>query len=158
VTTLGRVGAILFAALAMLALLLGLAAAAQDRLDRTLAYVAFAASSAFIVGVLMRRDVRRRRAAEALLPPEQRPHRRVPRRPISFPLRESAVTFAVWYAVAIGVDRIVTGTTTTFTLAAVAPFAAFMLTALTVAGRHMAFRITAEEAADADRDASVRTD
>lgn len=147
-TTLGRLAAIAFAALAMLALLLGLAAAAQGRPDRALVFVAFAAGSAFIVGMLMRRDVRRRRAAEALLPPERRPHRRVPRRPISFPLRESAVTFAVWYVVAVGVDRIVTGTTTAFTLAAVAPFAAFMLTALTVAGRHMAFRITAEEASD----------
>jgi len=150
-TTLGRVAAVVFAAVAMLALLLGLAAAALGRPDRLLVYLAVAIGSAVIVGVLMRRDVRRRRAAEALLPPEQRPRRRVPRSPISFPLRESALTFVAWYAAALGVDRVVTGTTTGFTALAVAPFAAFMLTALTVAGRHMAFRLTAEEAADADR-------
>lgn len=147
---LGRVGAVAFSAVAMLALLLGLAAAALGRPDRLVAYLAVAVVCAFAVGWLMRRDVRRRRAAEALLPPERQPARRVPRSPISFPLRETAVAFAVWYAVVLAVDRVVTGTTTFFTLAAVAPFAAFMLTALTVAGRHMAFRMTAEEASGAD--------
>jgi hypothetical protein len=148
--TLARLAAVGFAAVAMFALLLGLAAAGLGRPDRTAVYLIAALVSAVIVGVLMRRDVRRRRSAEALLPPEQRPHRRVPRSPISFPLRETGIGFAIWYAVAVGVDRAVTGTTTVFTLAAVAPFAAFMLTALTVAGRHMAFRLTAEEASETE--------
>ena len=151
--TLARLAAVGFAALSMFALLLGLAAAGLGRPDRSGAYLIVALISAVIVGVLMRRDVRRRRAAEALLPPEQRPHRRVPRSPIAFPLRETLIGFAFWYAVAVGVDRAVTGTTTVFTLAAVAPFAAFMLTALTVAGRHMAFRLTAEEAGEDPKDA-----
>lgn len=149
--TLARLAAVGFAAVAMFALLLGLAAAGLGRPDRTAAYLVVAVISGVIVGVLMRRDVRRRRAAEALLPPEQRPHRRVPRSPIAFPLGETLIGFAFWYVVAVGVDRAVTGTTTVFTLAAVAPFAAFMLTALTLAGRHMAFRITAEEASDGER-------
>jgi len=150
-TTLARLVAVGFAAVAMFALLLGLAAAGLGRPDRTAAYLIAAVVSAVIVGLLMRRDIRRRRAAEALLPAEQRPHRRVPRSPIAFPLRETLLGFAFWYAVAVGVDRAVTGTTTAFTLAAVAPFAAFMLTALTVAGRHMAFRLTAEEAEAPER-------
>lgn len=149
--TLARLAAVGFAALSMFALLLGLAAAGLGRPDRTAAYLVVAVISAVIVGVLMRRDMRRRRAAEQLLPPDQRPQRRVPRSPIAFPLRETLIGFAFWYAVVIVVDRAVTGATTVFTLAAVAPFAAFMLTALTVAGRHMAFRLTAEEA---DSDAS----
>lgn len=147
-TLLGRIGAVVFSALAMFALLLGLAAAALGRPDRLVAYLAVAFLCAFVVGWLMRRDVRRRRAEEVLLPPGRRPARRVPRLPISFPLRETAVAFAVWYALVIVVDRAVTGATTFFTLAVVAPFAAFMLTALTVAGRHMMFRLTAEEAED----------
>jgi hypothetical protein len=151
-TTLARLAAVGFAAVAMFALLLGLAAAGLGQPDRTAGYLIAALVSAVLVGVLMRRDIRRRRTAEALLPPEQRPHRRVPRSPIAFPLRETLIGFAFWYAVAVGVDRAVTGTTTVFTLAAVAPFAAFMLTALTVAGRHMAFRLTAEEAGDERKD------
>jgi hypothetical protein len=150
-TTLARLAAVGFAAVAMFALLLGLAAAGLGRPDRSAAYLIAALVSAVIVGVLMRRAIRRRRAAEALLPPEQRPPRRVPRSPIAFPLRETLISFAFWYAVAVGVDRAITGTTTAFTLGAVAPFAAFMLTALTVAGRHMAFRLTAEEASDTER-------
>lgn len=145
---LGRVGAVAFSALAMLSLLLGLAALALGQPERTAVYLGVTIASAAIVGALMRRDVRRRRAEEALLPPAQRPARRVPRRPISFPLRETGLTFAFWYAVIALIDRIVTGETSVFTLAVIAPFASFMLTALTIAGRHMAFRLTAEEAAD----------
>ena len=148
-TTVARIAAVTFAAIAMLSLLLGLAAIALGRPDRMLVYLAVTVGSAFAVGILMRRDIRRRRAEEALLPPELRPARRVPRRPITFPIREGLLTFSAWYAVAVLVDRVVTSTTTTFTLAVVAPFAAFMLTTLTVAGRHMAFRLTAEEAGDA---------
>ena len=88
------------------------------------------------------------RSDEALLPPDQRPVRRVPRRPISFPLVESVLTFAAWYVAAVVVDRLVNGTTTVFTLAVIAPFAAFMLATITIAGRHMAFRLTAEDSED----------
>lgn len=150
-TTLGRVGAVLLAAVAMFALLLGLAAVALGRPDRALVYGIVMVASSVGVAILMRRDLRRRRAQEALLPPELRPARRVPRRPITFPIRESALTFAAWYVAVVAIDRVVTGTTTAFALTAVAPFAAFMLTALTVAGRHMAFRLTAEEANDPSR-------
>jgi hypothetical protein len=137
----------------MFALLLGLAAVGLGRPDRTAVYLVVAALTAVAAGWLMRREMRARRAEEALLPIEQRPRRRVPRSPIAFPLRETAITFALWYAAAVGIDRVVTGTTALFTLAAIAPFAAFMLTALTVAGRHMAFRLTAEE----DQEAGTRT-
>ena len=141
-----RVGAVVGSAVAMLALLLGLAAFALGRADRGLAYVAVVVVSVALVSVLMRREVRRRRAEEELLPPERRPARRTPRRPITFPARETAVVFAAWYVAVVAIDRLVTGTTAPFTLAAIAPFAAFMLTTITVAGRHMAFRMTAEEA------------
>lgn len=129
----------------MFALLLGLAALALGSPERVAAYLVTALISAVIVGALMRGDVRRRRAEEALLPPAQRPARRVPRRPIAFPLRETILVFAFWYAVAAAVDGLRTGTVNEFTLAAIAPFASFMLTTITIAGRHMAFRITAEE-------------
>ncbi len=132
----------------MLSFLLGVAALAFGRLDGVAFYLAVAAVSSTGVALLMRRDARRRRAAEALLPPEQRPARRVPRRPITFPIAETLLTFAFWYAAAVLVDRAVGGEWSAFTLAAVAPFAAFMLTTLTVAGRHMAFRLTAEEDED----------
>lgn len=135
----------------MLSLLLGVAALAFGRLDGAAFYGGLAAASAVAVGALMRRDVRRRRAEEALLPPDLRPARRVPRRPITFPLVETVATFAFWYAASVLIDRAVTGTWSAFTFAAIAPFAAFMLTALTIAGRHMAFRLTAEEA-DGERE------
>lgn len=147
-TVLARVGAVVFSALAMLSLLLGLAAVALGRPDRMATYLAVTAVSVLAVAALMRRDLRRRRAEEAALPPQRRPARRVPRRPIAFPVRETALTFAFWYAAVVLIDGAVSGTTGAFTLAAIAPFAAFMLTALTIAGRHMAFRLTAEEAAD----------
>jgi len=132
-------------ALAMLGLLLGVAALSFGRLDGAAFYLVVAVGSVYAVRALWRPERAAKRAEEALLPPEQRPVRRVPRRPISFPLVESCVTFAVWYGIAVAVDRVVTGTTTVFTLAAVAPFAAFMLATLTIAGRHMAFRLTADD-------------
>ena len=148
-TVLSRAGAVLFAGIATIALLVAVAAAARGFPDRVAGYLALFLVSAFVVAALMRRDVKRRRAEEATLPPEQRPARRVPRRPIAFPIRETLGAFAFWYAVAVIVDRVVSGATSFFTLAAIAPFAAFMLTTLTIAGRHMAFRLTAEE--DEDR-------
>lgn len=146
---LGRVGAVAFSAVAMLALLLGLAALALGHPERTAIYLGVTVASAAVVAVLMRRDVRRRRAEEALPPTSARPARRAPRRPISFLIRETGLTFAFWYVAAALIDRVVTGATSAFTLAAIAPFASFMLTALTIAGRHMAFRLTAEEAMEA---------
>ncbi|MBI2323667.1 MAG: hypothetical protein HYU87_01695 [Chloroflexi bacterium] len=108
-------------------------------------YLVLTVVSAVTVGALMRRDVRRRRAEEALLPPERRPQRRSPRSPITFPIRETSLTFAFWYAATVVIERVLSGGTTVFTLVAIAPFAAFMLTTITIAGRHMAFRLTAEE-------------
>ena len=150
-TFLARTGAVLFAALAMLSLLLAVAALAFGRADGVAFYVALAIGASVVVGVLMRREMKRRRAAEARLPAEQRPARRVPRRPITFPVVETTLTFAAWYAIAIAVDAILNSGTSVFTVSVIAPFAAFMLTTLTIAGRHMAFRLTAEENADRDR-------
>lgn len=147
-TFLARAGAVVFSVVAMLALLLGLAALAFGRLEGTAAYLLVAGASAVVVGVLMRRDVRRRRAEEALLARATRPARHTPRRPVTFPLRETTLTFGFWYAVVAAIDGVRTGAVSAFTLAAIAPFASFMLTTITVAGRHMAFRLTAEEAAD----------
>ncbi|HUG05830.1 MAG TPA: hypothetical protein VMQ78_04775 [Candidatus Limnocylindria bacterium] len=99
---------------------------------------------------VMRADRSRRLAAESALPPERRPVRREPRRPITFQLRETLVTFAVWAtlifafnALALGMDPYVN--------AGVAAFAGFMLATLTVTGRHMMFRLTAEEDEQARR-------
>jgi hypothetical protein len=132
-------------AAAMLAFLLAIAALGFGRLDGLAFYLVASVIAVALVRSLWRRERLERRAEEALLPPERRPARRVPRRPISFRLAESVLAFAFWYAAAVAIDRVVTGTTTAFTLAAVAPFAAFMLATITIAGRHMAFRLTAEE-------------
>ena len=144
-TVLARAGAVVFAAVAMLAFLLAVAALSFGRPDGTAFYLALAVGSSFVVAALMRRDLRRRRAEEALLPPAQRPARRTPRRPITFPISETTVTFVFWYVAVVLIDRIVTGELNVFTLIAIAPFAAFILATLTIAGRHMAFRLTAEE-------------
>jgi len=136
---------VVLSAISMLGLLLAVAALAFGRLDGLAFYVALMVITAFGVAYLWRGERALRKAAEAALPPEERPVRRVPRRPITFPLLESVLTFAFWYAVAVGVDRVVTGTTSVFTLAAIAPFAAFILATITIAGRHMAFRLTAED-------------
>jgi hypothetical protein len=138
-TVIARAGSVVFGAVAMLSLLLAAASLSFGRADGVAFYLILTVASSAVVGVLMRRDVRRRRAAGEL------PPRRVPRRPITFPLRETAITFAFWYAVAAIVDLVVTGTLNVFTLVAIAPFAAFMLATITIAGRHMAFRMTAEE-------------
>lgn len=143
--TMRRVVMVVLSALAMLGLLFAAASLSLGRPDGALFYLAVIAVAVALVTRLWRTERRLRRADEALLPPELRPVRRVPRRPISFPIVESVVTFLVWYALAVAVERVVSGTISSFTLVAIAPFAAFMLTMLTVAGRHMAFRITAEE-------------
>jgi hypothetical protein len=136
---------VLLSAVAMLGFLLAIASLSLGRIDGVAFYFAVVLVSVAIVTRLWRRERALRRADEALLPPEQRPVKRVPRKPISFPLVESVVTFLAWYVAAIVVDRVVTGATTVFTLAAIAPFAAFMLATITIAGRHMAFRLTADD-------------
>ncbi len=98
----------------------------------------------WFVARVMRADRRRRLAAEATLPPERRPQRRQPRRPITFQLRETAVTFAIWFAIIFAFDAIALGMDV-FVNVGVALFAGFMLATLTVTGRHMMFRLTAEE-------------
>ena len=132
-------------ALAMLAFLLCITSLSLGRIDGVAFYLGLVVVSVGIVTRLWKRERALRRADEAKLPPEQRPVPRRPRRPISFPLVESVLTFAAWYVAAVLVDRLVTGTTTAFTLAAIAPFAAFMLATITIAGRHMAFRLTADD-------------
>ena len=96
------------------------------------------------VARVMRADRRRRLAAESALPPERRPARREPRRPITFQLRETLVTFVIWAALIFGFDAIALGMDP-FVNAGVSAFAGFMLATLTVTGRHMMFRLTAEE-------------
>lgn len=134
-----RTASVLFGAIAMLSFLLAVASFSFGRTDGVAFYVAVALASSYVVARIMRRDVQRRRASGEL------PARRVPRRPIMFPVRETALTFAFWYAVAVAVDLILTRAVNAFTLIAIAPFAAFILATLTIAGRHMAFRLTAEE-------------
>lgn len=96
------------------------------------------------VARVMRADRRARLAREAALPPEQRPQRRQSRRPITFQLRETVVSFAIWFALIFGFDALVLAMDV-FVNAGVSLFAGFMLATLTVTGRHMMFRLTAEE-------------
>ena len=100
---------------------------------------------------VMRADRRRRLDAEALLPPAQRPQRRQPRRPITFQFRETAITFAIWYGLVFAFDAIALQMDPVLN-AGVTFFAAFMLATLTVTGRHMMFRLTAEEDEGGTRD------
>jgi len=99
------------------------------------------------VARVMRADRRRRLAAESALPPERRPARRQPRRPITFQLRETLVTFAIWATLIFAFDAL-TLAMDPFVNAGVTAFAGFMLATLTVTGRHMMFRLTAEEEED----------
>jgi hypothetical protein len=96
------------------------------------------------VARVMRVDRRRRLAAEAALPLEKRPAPRQPRRPITFQLRETLVIFAIWATLIFAFDAIALGMDP-YVNAGVSAFAGFMLATLTVTGRHMMFRLTAEE-------------
>lgn len=96
------------------------------------------------VARVMRSDRRRRQEREAALPPEQRPARREPRRPITFQLGETALTFAAWSVIVFAFDALALGLEPVVNLG-VTVFAAFMLATLTVTGRHMMFRLTADE-------------
>ena len=98
----------------------------------------------WFVARVMRADRRARLAMEATLPPERRPQRRQPRRAITFQLRETAVTLAIWFVLIFGFDALLLGMDV-FVNAGVSLFAGFMLATLTVTGRHMMFRLTAEE-------------
>jgi membrane associated rhomboid family serine protease len=93
---------------------------------------------------VMRADRRRRREAEADLPPERRPARRVPRQPITFHVRETLLAFVVWFVLVLAFNAFVVGIGPVPNVG-IAVFAAFMLATLTITGRHMMFRITAEE-------------
>jgi hypothetical protein len=101
------------------------------------------ASLAYVTRV-MREDRRQRRAAEALLPPERRPQRRVPRQPITFQVRETLVAMGLWFGLVFAFDALVLGLGTAANVG-ISFFAAFMLATLTVTGRHMMFRLTREE-------------
>jgi hypothetical protein len=134
VATVVAVGALLFIPLSI----------AVGKPQNALTEAALLVVCVWFVARVMRADRRARLAREATLPPERRPQRRQPRRPITFQLKETAVTFAVWLvliftfnALALGLDP--------FVSAGVAVFAGFMLATLTVTGRHMMFRLTAEE-------------
>ena len=111
--------------------------------------IVLAACLGFVVRV-MRADRRRRREAEASLPPERRPERRVPRRPITFQLRETLFAFLVWFALVAAFNAFVVGLGPVPNVG-IAIFAAFMLATLTVTGRHMMFRLTAEEGTPPER-------
>jgi hypothetical protein len=100
--------------------------------------------SIWFVARVMRADRRTRLAAEAALPPERRPARHQPRQPITFQVRETLVTFALWALVVFGFDALALGMDPLVNLG-VTVFAAFMLATLTVSGRHMMFRLTVDE-------------
>jgi len=102
------------------------------------------------VARVMRADRRRRREAEELLPPERRPKRRIPRRPITFQLRETLSAFLVWFALVAAFNAFIVGLGPVPNVG-IAIFAAFMLATLTVTGRHMMFRLTAEEETPSER-------
>jgi len=100
--------------------------------------------SLWYVTRVMRSDRRERRAAEALLPPDRRPARRVPRQPITFQVRETLVAMLIWFVLVFAFDTFVLGLGIAANVG-IAFFAAFMLATLTVTGRHMMFRITQDE-------------
>jgi hypothetical protein len=59
-------------------------------------------------------------------------------------VRETLLTFLVWAALVFAFDAFALGMDP-FVNAGVSVFAGFMLATLTVTGRHMMFRLTAEE-------------
>jgi hypothetical protein len=101
------------------------------------------ASLAYVTRV-MRADRRERRAAEARLPPERRPVKRVPRQPITFQVRETLVAMGIWFGLVFAFDALVLRLGTAANVG-IAFFAAFMLATLTVTGRHMMFRLTQDD-------------
>ena len=118
--------------------------------------IALVASVAFVARV-MRADRRRRAENEAALPPELRPARRAPRRPVTFQVRETAFAFAVWFVLVAAFNAIVLDLGPVVNVG-IAVFAAFMLATLTVAGRHMVFRLTDDEPAGPGSEAGGQRD
>lgn len=135
---------------AVLALLLIPVSIALGRYANVLGEFFVLAVGVGYVARVMRADRRRRRKAEAALPPERRPERRVPRRPITFQFRETLFAFLVWFVLVVGFNALVVGLGPIPNVG-IAVFAAFMLATLTVTGRHMMFRLTAEEDAPSER-------
>ena len=129
---------------AVLALLLIPVSIALGRYANVLGEALVLVACVGYVARVMRDDRRRRREAEALLPPERRPERRVPRQPITFQVRETLFAYAVSFALVIAFNAFVVGLGPVPNVG-IAIFAAFMLATLTVTGRHMMFRLTAEE-------------
>jgi len=129
---------------AVLALLLIPVSIALGRYANVLGEALVLVACVGYVARVMRDDRRSRREAEALLPPDRRPQRRVPRQPITFQVRETLFAFAVWFALVIAFNAFVVGLGPIPNVG-IAIFAAFMLATLTVTGRHMMFRLTAEE-------------
>lgn len=150
----GRAFTILFATLAtvvaVLALLLLPVSIYLGRYANVLAETLVLIVCVAYVARVMRADRRRRREAEAALPPEQRPPRRVPRRPITFQVRETLFAFLVWFVLVMAFNALVVGIGIVANVG-IAVFAAFMLATLTITGRHMMFRLTAEEDQGAER-------
>ena len=68
----------------------------------------------------------------------------MPRRPITFQFRETFFAFLVWFVLVIAFNAFVVGIGPVPNVG-IAVFAAFMLATLTITGRHMMFRLTAEE-------------
>lgn len=134
VATIVAVGALLFIPLSI----------AVGHPQNALVEAALLVVCVWFVARVMRADRRRRLAREATLPPERRPLRREPRRPITFQLQETLVTLAIWSSLIFAFDAFALGMDA-FVNAGVSLFAGFMLATLTVTGRHMMFRLTAED-------------
>ena len=136
--------------IAVLAALLVPLSIAVGHLANVVGEVIVLVASVAYVARVMRADRRRRREAEELLPPERRPKRRIPRRPITFQLRETLFAFVVWFALVAAFNAFIVGLGPVPNVG-IAIFAAFMLATLTVTGRHMMFRLTAEEETPPER-------
>ena len=136
--------------IAVLALLLIPVSIALGRYANVLGEVIVLIACVGYVARVMRADRRRRREAEAQLPPERRPERRVPRRPITFQVRETLFAFLVWFVLVGAFNAFVVGLGPVPNVG-IAIFAAFMLATLTITGRHMMFRLTAEDDTPAER-------
>jgi len=152
--TVGRGLTILLATVAtivaVLMLLLIPVSVTIGRYANVLAEVLILVACVGYVARVMRADRLRRREAEAALPPERRPERRIPRRPITFQLRETLFAFLVWFALVTAFNAFIVGLGPVPNVG-IAIFAAFMLATLTVTGRHMMFRLTAEDETPPER-------
>jgi hypothetical protein len=133
------IGSTLGLTLGTLALLLAAFSIYLDRWDGVAFYAALTAACFAAVTWLLRRDRRARRERGEL------PARRAPREPIRVPLVGAVLVYAVWWMLAALVMAWVDDGVYFFDYAVVAPFAAFLLTILSFAGRHIAFRLTAED-------------